>query len=337
MEQQTIRIPVLEMTNVFSRMLKKHGMSEADALTCAEIFSANSVDGVYSHGYNRFPRFIHYIKEGHVKPGIKAACVHRSGGMEQWDGCLGAGPLNALMCTDRAIELARENAIGCVALSNTNHWMRGGTYGWRAADAGFVLIAWSNTISNMPPWGSRSAKLGNNPLVIAVPHESSPLVLDMAMSQFSYGAMEVHKIRNQRLPVSGGFDSHGNITNDPGEIINSGRPLPIGYWKGSGLSLLLDVLAAILSSGLSTSQISKQKSEYALSQVFIAIDLSKLANFTSVKTAIEGILHDYHLATPDENGKPVRHPGEQTLKIREENLRLGIPIPQQVWDKIQAL
>ena len=69
----------------------------------------------------------------------------------------------------RAISIAKENGIGCVVLKNTNHWMRGGTYGWQAADAGCIGICFTNTIANMPPWGGKEPKLGNNPLVIAVP------------------------------------------------------------------------------------------------------------------------------------------------------------------------
>jgi 3-dehydro-L-gulonate 2-dehydrogenase len=337
MEQQTIRIPVEQAKEVFRNILIKHGVRENDALICAGVFAENSLDGIYSHGFNRFPRFIHYLKEGYVKPDKTAECVHRAGGMEQWNGHLGPGPLNALICTDRSIALAREHGIGCVALANTNHWMRGGTYGWRAVNSGFVLIAWSNTIANMPPWGSRTAKLGNNPLVIAVPNGNEPLVLDMAMSQYSYGALEIHKMKDQKLSVAGGFDNEGNLSVDPTMIMNSRRPLPIGYWKGSGLSLLLDVLAAILSSGLSTSLISKQKAEYGLSQIFIAIDISKLSNFRFITSAIDQILQDYREATPDEKGKAVRSPGEQVVRIRDENTRLGIPIPKKLWDEIQEL
>jgi 3-dehydro-L-gulonate 2-dehydrogenase len=337
MEQEQVRISSKELEHVLEKVLEKHGMQKADARICAEVFTLNSVDGVYSHGFNRFPKFIEYLKLGYVMPGKKAALRFASGSIEQWDGQLGPGPLNALLSTQRSIELARQYGMGCVALANTNHWMRGGTYGWKAADAGFVFIGWSNTISNMPPWGSKTPKLGNNPLVIAVPRAKGALVLDMAMSQYSYGALEMQKMKNEKLSVSGGYNNHGKLTNDPQEIITSRRPLPIGYWKGSGLSLMLDILATILSAGLSTAQISQQNSEYGLSQVFIAIDLSRLSNFRHIGTAIDQILQDYYAAEPDEQGKSVRYPGEQVLKVREENLRLGVPMPVKVWDEIQKL
>ena len=123
------------------------------------------------------------------------------GALEQWDGHLGPGPVNATLCMDRAIALSRQNGIGCVALKNTNHWMRAGTYGLQAADTGCIGICWTNTMPLMPPWGSAERKIGNNPLVLAVPRPEGHILLDMAMSQFSGGKLEIYRRRNQPLPL----------------------------------------------------------------------------------------------------------------------------------------
>jgi 3-dehydro-L-gulonate 2-dehydrogenase len=277
------------------------------------------------------------VRDGVVKPDGRAEKVGGSAAIEQWDGGLGPGPVNALLCTGRAMELAALHGLGCVALANTNHWLRGGTYGWKAARAGFVFIGWSNTIANMPAWGALNGKLGNNPLVIAVPFGDEAIVLDMAMSQYSYGALEVHDMKNSQLPFPGGFDSNGTLTTDPSAIRKSQRALPIGLWKGAGLSLLLDILASILSSGLSVSGITEQKSESRLSQVFIAIDINKLANYAAIQSVITAIINDYHQSVPIEEGKRVRYPGEQVLMTRAENAKLGIPVLQRVWDEIKNL
>ena len=140
----------------------------------------------------------------------------------------GPGNLNAYECMGRAISLSRENGVGCVALANTNHRMRGGTYGWQAADAGVIGICWTNTMANLPPWGSIEPRLGNNPLVIAIPRPNGHVVLDIAMSQFSYGALASYRTRGELLPVDGGFDTAGESTRDPAAIEESQRPLPIG-------------------------------------------------------------------------------------------------------------
>jgi len=324
------------MESEFRRILLKHNFTEKKAAILADIYTVNSLEGVYTHGVNRFSKFIKYVIDGYVKPDEEPVCIHRAGVLEQWNGKLGPGPLNALICTDRSIEIASQQGMGCVAIANTNHWMRGGTYGWRAAKQGYVFIGWTNTIKNMPAWGGINSKLGNNPLVIAVPYQDEAIVLDMAMSQFSYGALDLHVLRNQQLPVPGGYDKKGVLTTDPASIRDSERTLPIGYWKGSGLSLLLDVLASVLSAGFPVLEVSKHNVENNLSQVFIAVNLAKLKNASTIPTLLQQIIDDYHQSIPDRDSK-ILYPGERVLRVRDENSKNGIPVIQKVWDEIMEL
>ncbi len=323
-----------QMQQRFAAILQAVGFTAERALVCAEIFTANSVDGIYTHGVNRFPRFVNYVKAGHVLPQAVPSLQHKFGGLEQWNGQLGPGPLNAMAATEAVMQLARKHGIGCVALSNTNHWMRGGTYGWQAAKAGFVFIGFTNTTAIMPAWGALDARLGNNPLVIALPYQDEAIVLDMAMSQFSYGSMEQAVLQDKQLPVAGGYDNEGEITTDPAGILSSKRPLPIGYWKGAGLALLLDILAAVLSGGLATNEIAALSAEHSVSQVFIAIDISKLGNHSLITTTVNNILDDYQQSIADRPGNSITFPGERVLRTRQQNSANGIPVLKKVWEEI---
>src|SRR5215469_8099981 len=266
-----VRIRYEELIAFLGSVLLRLGFSEERANMCAQLFVDASRDGVYSHGVHRFPRFVRAVQSGLVDPHASPQLVSRFGSMERWDGRSGPGNLNAQQCMQRAIELCRQHGIGCVALANTNHWMRGGAYGWQAAEAGVIGICWTNTMPNLPPWGASDPRVGNNPLVIAVPRPHGPVVLDMAMSQFSYGALASYRERGELLPLAGGFDSQGQLTRDPAAIETSARPLPIGYWKGSGLALMLDLMAGVLSGGQFTHQIpADPQEETRLSQVFMA-------------------------------------------------------------------
>ncbi|MDB5222988.1 MAG: Malate/L-lactate dehydrogenase [Chitinophagaceae bacterium] len=325
------------MFTEFHRILLSRGFTEENALRCAQIFTNNSIDGIYSHGVNRFATFIKMVDDGYVKPNNTPSLKSKHAGIEQWDGNLGAGPLNAMFATDIAITLSQQYGIGCVALSNTNHWMRGGAYGWHAAKKGFVFIGWTNTIANMPAWGAVDNRLGNNPLVLAVPFNNEAIVLDMAMSQYSFGSMELAKMKDEKLLVNGGYDTSGQLTNNPSEIIASKRALPIGYWKGAGLSLLLDILATILSGGSSTQEISKNKIEAGLSQVFIAIDISRLGNNSSISNLIDNIITDYHQSVTGDEKNKILFPGERVLQTRKNNLANGIPVIKNIWEEILQL
>ena len=92
------------------------------------------------------------IRNGVVDIRARPQLVDSNGAFERWDGQKGPGNLNAHACMERAIVLSRQYGIGCVAMANTNHWMRGGSYGWQAADAGVMGICWTNTLPNVPPF-----------------------------------------------------------------------------------------------------------------------------------------------------------------------------------------
>jgi 3-dehydro-L-gulonate 2-dehydrogenase len=317
-------------------VLRGLGFAADRAGLCARLFAETTFDGVYSHGVNRFPRFVVMVRNGSVDAAAEPVCTASFGGLERWDGRRGPGNLNAWAAMERAITLSRGHGVGSVALANTNHWMRGGTYGWQAADAGVIGICWTNTMPNLPPWGATEPAIGNNPLVIAVPRAAGHVVLDMAMSQFSYGALESYRKREERLPVDGGFDGEGRLTRDAAAIEATQRLLPSGYWKGSGLAVVLDMIAAMLSGGKATHQISKDPlRETGLSQVFLAIDPATLGDAEELDRIADGIVGSVQAARPGEAGGRVRYPGEETLRVREENRRLGLPIEPEVWAEIR--
>jgi 3-dehydro-L-gulonate 2-dehydrogenase len=329
------RISFAEVHATLAGVLAKLGFSAERAALCARLFAETTRDGVYTHGVNRFSRFIATIRNGTVDPAAQPELMSRSGPMERWDGCSGPGNLNAWAAMERAMYLCLVHGMGCVALRNTNHWMRGGTYGWQAVEAGLIGICWTNTLANLPPWGADEPVIGNNPLVIAAPRAGGPIVLDMAMSQFSYGAMESYRMRGELLPVDGGFDAEGKLTRDPAAVEQSQRPLPVGFWKGSGLSILLDVLAAMLSLGNATHEINRDpERENGVSQIFLAFNPGPNPQVARVADTIVNSLHG---AKPAQKGQPVLYPGEQTLRIRNENMRLGLPIEPAVWDQIRAM
>ena len=309
----------------FKRILLKLSFSEERAEICAKIFSDNSRDGVYSHGINRFPVFVNYVKQGFIDVAAEPKLLEQNGPIEKWDGQLAPGMYNATLAMDRAITLAKSNGIGCVVLKNTNHWMRGGTYGWQAADAGCIGICFSNTIANMPPWGGREPRLGNNPLVIAVPRNQGHIVLDMAMTQFSYGKLQEYDLKRQMLPVPGGYDDSGNLTTNPADIMKSQRPLPVGFWKGSGLSFMLDVLLTALSGGRTTAEITNSGHETGLSQCFLC-----LYQHSYSSSLIEEILQ-YSKSGMNAPGSTVLYPGERTLATRQKNMSSGIPVNEKIW------
>lgn len=330
-------IKYTDLTEVLESILQQNGFTKQESVLTAKIFADSTADGYHSHGVNRFPVFLKTITDGYVKLGEKPELELALGSFERWNGKLAPGPLTAHFCMNRTVELAKEFGMGCVALQNGSHWMRGGSYGWQAAEAGCIAMCFTNTMPNMPSWGAKEANTGNNPLIMAVPSEDGHIVLDMSLSQFSYGKMEKFAMDDKDLPFDGGFDENGNITKNPKAILETKRLFPTGYWKGSGMSILVDLLVTLLSSGKSTAQIGELEAEYGLSQVFICFDAAQMNDGSKHKALVDEIISHITSAMPEKDGRPIEYPGSQTKKRRADYMQHGIPINDSVWAEILKL
>lgn len=332
-----MKVTFEELKAAFRRVLVDRGVKADTADACAEMFTRTTESGVYSHGVNRFPRFIQQLDAGDIIPDAQPTRVTSLGAIEQWDARRSIGNLTAKKMMDRATELAADHGIGLVALRNANHWMRGGSYGWQAAEKGYIGICWTNSIAVMPAWGSKACSIGTNPLIVAIP--STPITMvDMSMSMFSYGMLEVNRLAGRTLPVDGGFDDEGHLTREPGVIEKNRRILPMGYWKGSGLSIVLDMIATLLSNGSSVAEVTQDNSdEYGVSQIFIAIEVDRLIDGPTRDVKLQRIMDFIINAERADDNVAVRLPGHEFTRLLEENRRNGITIDDSVWAKIQSL
>lgn len=333
----TTTVSAATMKAVLYQLFRQHHFAESTAATLAEVHTENTLHGVNSHGINRVARFIDYVEQGVVKVEAEAENVATFGSIERWDGHLGPGVINAIKCTDRAVRLAKANGLGLVAIRNTNHWMRGGYYGWRAADQGCISIFFTNTQPNMPAWGGRESRLGNNPFIVSIPRAEGHVVLDMALSQFSFGKINEYQLKGEKLPFPGGWDEQDQLSDDPEKILADERGLPIGYWKGSAFSLVLDMLATLLSAGQSTGQVGRSEYETGISQVYLCIYPALFGDKDLQQRLLDEIINYTHDVTPVRPGGQTYYPGERSKQALETNLREGMTVSQAVWEEVLAL
>ena len=181
-------------------------------------------------------------------------------------------------------------------------------------------------------------KIGNNPLIMAVPRSNGEhAMIDCAVSQFSYGKIEDCRLKGLKLPVPGGYDTKGELTTDPSEIEKTWRVLPMGYWKGSGLSIVLDLIATVLTDGNSVSKIGTFGDEIGLTQIMIAIDPSKFQDASVTDEIINAIVADVKSSEPVSEDGEVRCPGEGVCRVRKDNLENGIPAAEEKWNEVLAM
>ena len=314
-------------------------LEEADARHFAGIFAGNSLDGMYSHGMNRYARYLSDMESGLCDAKVtRAERVSGFGALEVWDARGGVGPLIAEQMAERVIALAKAYGIGCCALRNNSHWLRAGRYGLMIADAGLVGICFTNTCLNLAAWGVKAPSLGNNPVCMALPRKGGSLLMDMAVSQYAYGKLEIMAQEGKMLDEPCGYDEEGRETCDPAAICRSGLMLPMAKWKGSALSIMLDMAATMISGGRTSREIgTPADGEAGLSQVFIAIHPSAVSDMDDIEKRITESIEFLHHVRPIEGGRGVHAPGEGLNRTRAKSMEQGVPVTEETWNKIQAL
>lgn len=333
-----MRIAFDEVKHVLEKKLIKHGCDEKKAEKVAYEMARNSLEGIYTHGINRFARLIRNIDEGIVRTDAEPEILNHYGALMNIEGHLGLGIINAWYCMEKAIALAEEHGVGMVALRNTNHWLRAATYGYQACEAGMAGICFTNTMPNMPTWGAVDSRIGNNPVVFAFPRKEGHLIVDMAMSQFSYGALELARLQGKEMPIDAGFNTEGKLTRKPDEVIDSKRILPTGYWKGAALSFMLDIFAGVISMGNTVSDIGcLPGDEHGVSQIFMAIDYKKIVPEQIGDDTIARAVNDLIQSEKDRNTERIIYTGQTTMETRADHLLHHIPVNEDVWGEILAL
>ncbi|OXX73082.1 3-dehydro-L-gulonate 2-dehydrogenase [Vibrio scophthalmi] len=321
----------------YERILLARGMKPEMATKLAAGFVEMANEGTYSHGINRFPVFIDQVDKGQIKLNAEPECINSMGALEQWDCNYGPGVLNGLICAERAMDLARDYGIGMVGMRNSNHWMRGGAYVLKMAREGFAGIASTNSIAVMPAWGGKDHRIGSNPLIMAVAGDP-PVVVDCSMSQFSYGQLQNFVLADKELPVVGGFDNDGELTKNPHVLWENKRLLPMGFWKGSSMAIVLDMMLTAITGGHSVPALTEDMGgEFGVSQFLIAIDLSKTMDQNTYAQEMKRI-RDYVLESePAETGSVMIAGSEIENFIKKHEAAGGIEINDGIWEQITSL
>ena len=330
-----IYVQYQEAVDQMTRGLERF-LNAQDARRFAEIFAGNSLDGVYSHGMNRYPRYLSDMASGLCDAKVtQAERVSGLGGLEVWDAHFGVGPLIAQQMAERAIELARTHGIACVALRNNSHWLRAGRYGLMMADAGMMGLCMTNTCMNLVAYGAKEPSTGNNPITIAIPRRAGSLVMDMAVSQYAFGKLEIMAQEGSMLDTPCGYDTDGNLTNDPKKIVKSGLMTPMALWKGSALSIMIDLMVSMLSLGRTSLEIgTPADGEKGMSQMFVCMNPAAVIDMDKAEAQMEKTIAFLNGLEPKDGVHGVHAPGENLERTRARNRECGIPVTEDTWQKI---
>jgi L-2-hydroxycarboxylate dehydrogenase (NAD+) len=232
------------------------GYTAAEAEDAARFCELASAHGIRTHNAIKALHLDHLFGSatGGCKPGADIKVIDKKfAASEAWDGNLKLGQSVAFRAMERCMEMADKYGIGQVSVDNAFHYLWGGGYVMDAAKKGYIAYTnCTSTLGEVVPFGGKFPVLGTNPHSWGLPTQDAcgfPIVIDWATSTVAMGRVQVLKREGKPLPPGAAVDAAGNPTTDPNE---AAWLLPFGAHKGYGLSLLIEVMGAMIGGSLPT-------------------------------------------------------------------------------------
>lgn len=224
-------------------LLAGGGFGRRQAEQTAEVLVWANARGVDSHGVLRIPRYVEMVEAGTIKPDAEPAVVERKGAVSVLEASRSPGAAAMTAAMQEAVEQGTKFGVGWCSARNITHAGAIGYYALQAATKGFVGIVMTASGPLMAYQGSRGSAVSTNPLAIAVPSNGAPIVLDMSTANVALGKVMAAKDAGISIPPDWGVDEAGLPTTDPKQVATL---TPLGGHKGSGLSLMIEILVSVL-------------------------------------------------------------------------------------------
>ena len=247
MSTDTIHVTPEEIVRFVTELLVAEGVPENDAATVAECLVEADLRGVDTHGVVRLPGYIDRVHQGLINPRPDMKFEQVAPVAASLDGENGFGFVIARRAMDAAIDMAEGSGVGLVSVRRSTHFGMAASYILQAMRRGMAAIVFSNASQALPPWGGRQEMFGTNPLAFGVPvGKEGDFLLDMSPCVAARGKIRRALRQGVEIPLGYALDSDGQPTTDPAKALE-GVLLPIGGYKGSGLSIMVDIMAGVLS------------------------------------------------------------------------------------------
>jgi L-2-hydroxycarboxylate dehydrogenase (NAD+) len=308
------------------------GLNEADAATVADAMLEADLTGADAHGVFRLAGYVRQLKRGAMNPRATIKVVERSPATALIDGDHGMGHVVMTYAANLAVELARASGIGWVGARRSNHAGAGAIYAAIPLQHGMVgIYGAASSVNHMAPWGGTEPLLGTNPIAVAIPAGAeAPIILDIATSLASNGAIRTHELEGRAMPEGWVQNrSDGSPITDPRRI-NEGTYLPMGGYKGSGLSIIIGLLAGTLNGAAFGRDIRDfalpPGGELNVGQFVIALDITRFLPPEVFKAEIDRHIRELAASRRLPGGDAVRVPGQGRLARRQEREKSGVPL-----------
>lgn len=328
----TVTLSLADVDDLTQRALIASKTSEANARSVTASVVASEAEGIHSHGLARLPTYCEHARCGKIDGHATPTAEQAGAAVIRVDACDGFAHPAIDLGFETFLPLAREAGIAAMPVTNSYNCGVVGYHVERIAEAGLVALAFVNAPASIAPWGGTKAVFGTNPVACAVPRDGQlPLVIDQSSSVVAKSEVIVHAQKEEPIPEGWALDRHGNPTTDPKVALDGGTMVPAGAYKGAGIALIVEIMAAALTGAT----LSLDASSFAdnsggpprTGQLFIAMNPTVLGGegFGARVGALFGAI------TGQEGA---RLPGDRRLAARERTAKEGITIRKALHERL---
>jgi len=325
-----------KLVSLVSLTMERAGSSAAEAATIARrLVDANCV-GHDSHGIIRVGKYLEWVEKGWLRPNQPPTIAFESDVIAIIDGNRGFGQVTGEFAAQLGIGKAAKSGLAMIGLRNCGHLGRVGDWAEMAAAEGQVSLHFLNTsgAQRVAPFGGRDRRLSTNPISIGIPVDGGdPVIVDVTTSTVAEGKLMVAANKGEHVPEGWIIDRDGDPTTDPQAFYDGGALLTVGAHKGSGLSIVTDLLAGAVSTGRSSDPDDGVLRNNMLS---IYIDPAVYAPDGSVMTEARRFVDWVKASPPMRAGEPVLAPGDIERRTRAMRMRDGVPIDDKTLEDLIA-
>ncbi|WJL97284.1 Ldh family oxidoreductase [Microbacterium sp. ET2] len=322
-------------------ILERAGLHDASAHLVADSLVDAEARGIASHGVARTRIYSERLRAGLLDAQARPRVLRRTTGSAHVDAANAIGQVGAQAAIDIAIQDAPRDMVSVVGVAGSNHCGTLAFFTRQLAGAGLVGIGMSTAPPTMTYHGGRSRAVGTNPLSIAVPRRHEPpIVIDMATSATARGKIILLEKLGRAVPPGWAVDAEGRPTTDAAAAL-AGSVLPFAGPKGSGIAMMIDLLAGTLVSGVSGPDIGDMYEDWTrpqgVSHMFIAIDPAGWVGRDAFADHVETFAARVSSLPTAADVDRVLLPGEIEQRAWEAAYRDGISLPHEIVDDLDAL
>ena len=322
-----------DLTAYAAALLRGAGYAPDHAARTADILVWANARGAESHGVLRIPRYGEMVAQGLIDPVATPAVVSQTGAVAVIEAAHAPGPSAMVAAIDTALEIAGRFGIGWCSARNITHAGAVGYFALRAAERGYLGIVMTASGPLMAYHGARVAGLSTNPISIAVPGRGLPLLLDMSTSTVALGKIMHARDTGSAIPEGWAIDAAGQPATDPAKVATL---TPLGGAKGSGLSLMIEVLASVLVSNPAISGV-LSGGNGAMNGAALAIRIDAFADPDTFATQITELAAALKALPKAPGTDDILMPGERGFRLAAERRTAGIPIAAGTFDRLAAM